>query len=73
MYLPLTYTLVEVDAAIAPDREATTIAVAIASLLNIGRSPFAGEPLWPSHANNFAAAAQRLHVGILVAAFGSSL
>ena len=49
MYLPLTYTLLEVDAAIALDREAMTIAVATASLLNIGRAPFAGEPLWLSH------------------------
>src|SRR5262249_30324026 len=34
MYLPLTYTLLE--AAIALDREATTMTVAIASLLNMG-------------------------------------
>jgi hypothetical protein len=38
MYLPLTYTLLEVDAAIAPDREAMTTTVAIASLLNMGIS-----------------------------------
>ena len=61
MYLPLTYTLVEVVAAIALDKEATTIAVAIAILLNIGRSPFVGEPLWLSHTPMISlAAAQRL-------------
>jgi hypothetical protein len=39
--------LVGVDAAIAPDREAITTTVAIASLLNM-ESPFVGEPLWLS-------------------------
>src|SRR5262249_26533802 len=54
MYLPLTYTLVEVDAAIAFEREATTMTVAIASLLNMGVSVCWRAVVALSHAHEFA-------------------
>ena len=61
MYLPLTYTLDAVVAAIALDREATTIAVAIASLLNIGGLRLLASRCGShSHTDEFAATAQRL-------------
>src|SRR5215813_10169359 len=64
--LALTYTLVAVEAAMALDREAMTMAVAIASLLNMGGLPLLASRCGShSHVHEFAAASQRLHVGLL--------
>jgi hypothetical protein len=53
--------LLDVDAAIAPDREAMTTTVAIASLLNMGDLRLLASRYGShSHANDFAATARKV-------------